>query len=128
GEEHEKPKVVCYLCDGTGEFDEGRPHLTYEGIDQYSRQWKVLATYGGKLVEDATQAGSRDVFATGMRLAEARGFKVVLHVHDELVCETPDTDEFDVSPLAKIMATNPEWAPGLPLAAAGHNLYRYAKT
>lgn len=120
--------VACYLCEGTGVFDEGKEHLTYEGIDQYTRQWKVITTYGGKLVENATQSTSRDVFADGMRHADARGFEVVLHVHDELICETPDTPDFDVAHLSKIMATNPEWAAGLPLAAAGHNMRRYAKT
>lgn len=77
--------------------------------------------------ENATQAGARDVFFHGMQLAEADGFRVVLRVHDELVCEVPDTDEYTVDRLSQLMATNPPWAAGLPLAAAGFEARRYRK-
>lgn len=77
--------------------------------------------------ENATQAVARDVFMHGLRLAEAAGYAVVLRVHDELVCEVPDTDEFTTEGLAALMSTNPSWAIGLPLAAAGHETKRYCK-
>jgi DNA polymerase len=48
-------------------------------------------------------------------------------VHDELITEVPDTDDYSVAHLASIMATNPSWAVGLPLAAAGFETYRYKK-
>ena len=115
-----------YLCYPNASLDEDSK-LAYDGIDQYTRKWTRLKTYGGKLVENATQAASRDVFAHGMRAAEAAGYKVVLHVHDELICETPDTDEYSSEGLAKLMASGPLWAFGLPLAAAGFETYRYRK-
>lgn len=79
------------------------------------------------IVHNCTQAGSRDVIAHGMVLAEQRDYEVVLSVHDELITETPDTDDYNVSELSAIMSTVPEWAPGLPLAAAGFEGYRYRK-
>jgi DNA polymerase len=101
--------------------------LSYMGLNQYSRRWERLRTYGGKLVENATQAAARDVMAAAMPRVEAAGYEIVLTVHDELVTETPDRPEFNAEHLADLLATNPPWAEGLPLAAAGFEAYRYRK-
>jgi DNA polymerase len=116
-------RYLCYRnmhIDGTG-------NLLYEGVDQYTRQWKLLETYYGKLVENIVQAVARDVFMTGMRRAEEAGYPVVLRVHDELVCEVPDTADFTDKALADMMSENPSWSVGLPLSAAGFETYRYRK-
>jgi len=105
----------------------GDGQLVYEGIDQYTRQWKLLETYYGKLVENIVQAVARDVFMTGMRRAEEAGYAVVLRVHDELVCEVPNKPDFTHEALADMMSDNPSWSVGLPLAAAGFEAYRYRK-
>lgn len=105
----------------------GDGQLVYEGIDQYTRQWKLLETYYGKLVENIVQAVARDVFMTGMRKAEEAGYAVVLRVHDELVCEVPDAPSFTHDALADMMSDNPSWSVGLPLSAAGFEAYRYRK-
>ena len=52
---------------------------------------------------------------------------VLLTVHDELICETPDTPEFTARGLASILSNQPEWAEGMPLAAGGWEGYRYKK-
>ena len=70
---------------------------------------------------------ARDVFMTGMRKAEEAGYSVVLRVHDELVCEVPDDPAFTHEGLAGMMADNPGWSFGLPLAAAGFEAHRYRK-
>jgi DNA polymerase len=116
-------RYVCYYRPRIA--DDGR--LLYEGVDQFTRQWKQLETYGGKLVENLVQATARDVFMYGMRLAEENGYPVCIRVHDELVCETPDTDEWTAEGLSALMATNPNWSAGLPLAAAGFESDRYRK-
>lgn len=120
-------KVECWECSGAGTVDLGRVQITYEGVDQYTRRWKRLKTYGGKLVENGVQAASRDVFAWWMMRAEEAGYPVVLHVHDELLCEVPDTPEYTVEGLIACLGEGPEWAQGLPLAAAGFETYRYRK-
>lgn len=101
--------------------------LLYEGTNQYTRKWELLETYYGKLVENIVQAVARDVFMAGLIRAELAGYPVVLRVHDELVCEVPDDPTFTHEALAKMMATNPSWAIGLPLAAAGFEAHRYRK-
>ena len=113
------------LCYPHPRVEEGK--LSYMGMNQYSRQWQRLKTYGGKLVENACQAVARDVIAHNMNEMEWRGYKVVLTVHDEVLTETPDKPDFNVYELSNLLATNPIWARGLPLAAAGFEGYRYRK-
>ena len=114
-----------YLCYPNAGLNEGS--IVYEGVNQYTKKWEVIETYGGKLVENVVQAVARDVLASGMVRAEKAGYAVCLHVHDELITETPDTDEYSVDELSRIMSTNPGWALGLPLAAAGFETHRYKK-
>ena len=105
--------------------DDGQ--LSYLGVNQYTRKWERLRTYGGKLAENVTQAVAADVLFSGLRGAEAAGYGVVLRVHDELITETPDDAAFSAAGLSGIMSTNPSWAVGLPLAAAGFETHRYRK-
>lgn len=116
-------QVICYY---QPELD-GEGKVTYMGMNQYTRKWERLHTYGGKFLENACQSVSRDVMAHGMQPAEDTGYAIVLTVHDELITETPDTDEYSVKGLSDILATNPPWAEGLPLAADGFETYRYRK-
>lgn len=114
------------LCYPGAQVDE-TGQITYMGINQYSRRWERLKTYGGKLVENVTQAVARDVLAHGMIEAEEWGYEIVLSVHDELITETIDTLKYGDDQLASIMSAAPRWAEGPPLAAAGFDTYRYRK-
>lgn len=101
--------------------------LTYMGQNQYTRQWCRLSTYGGKLFENCCQAVARDVMAHNLPAIEDAGYETVLTVHDEDVCETPDSPEFNVGHLSDLLASNPPWALDMPLAAGGFETYRYRK-
>lgn len=101
--------------------------LSYMGVNQYSRKWGRIKTYGGKLAENITQAFSRDILAHSMPHAENAGYEIVLTVHDEDITEAPDTPEFNAKHLSSIMATPPAWALDIPLAAEGFEAYRYRK-
>lgn len=115
-------RVLCYP---QPRVDDGK--LSYMGVNQYSKKWSRIGTYGGKLVENATQAAARDVLADGEVAAAQAGYGEVLPVHDEIVAEVPDTPEFSAQGLAHLMCSNSPWADGLPLAAAGFETYRYRK-
>ena len=115
-----------YLCYPSPEVSDGGS-ITHEGMNQYTRKWERLDTYGGKLTENAVQAIARDVFMSGMLRAEIDGFEVCIRVHDELVCETPDNPTYTSDGLAALMSTNPSWSGGLPLSAAGFETKRYRK-
>jgi DNA polymerase len=101
--------------------------ISYMGINQYSRQWQRLKTYGGKLFENICQAVARDVMAWNMPAIEAAGYQIVLTVHDEVVTEAPDSPEFNADHLGQLLAAAPPWAAGMPLAAGGFEAYRYRK-
>ena len=101
--------------------------ITYMGMNQYSRKWCRLNTYGGKIFENVCQAVARDVMAANMPPIEDTGYQIVLSVHDELICETPDADDFNEDHLSSLLAAVPLWAQGMPLAAAGFQTYRYKK-
>lgn len=114
-----------YLCYPGAALEEGK--LTYMGTNQYTRRFERIHTYGGKLFENAVQAGSRDVLAWNMLAAEKEGYEIRLSVHDELVTQTLDSGQFTADRLADIMSTVPVWAKGLPLAASGWEGQRYRK-
>lgn len=101
-----------------------KPVLTYEGIEQ--KLWKRLKTYGPKLVENIVQAVSRDCLATAIvRLHEA-GYRIVFHVHDEVIAEMP-FGSGSVEEMCEIMSQPISWAPGLPLGADGFECSYYQK-
>jgi DNA polymerase len=105
----------------------GRDTVSYMGVNNYTKKWERLTTYGGKLSADATQATAREIMAANLPQIEAEGYLPVLLVHDEVVTETPDTEDFQVSRLNELLAAQPSWAAGLPLAAGGFETYRYRK-
>jgi DNA polymerase len=116
-------RYLCYIdpkVDDSGQ-------ISYAGVNQYTRQWGRIKTYGGKLVENATQAFARDIMAHNMPLIDQVGYEIVLSVHDELITEAPEMEEYSVDHLAKLLATVPPWAKGIPLAAAGFECTRYRK-
>lgn len=101
---------------GTNEW--GRPSIAYYGVNQTSKQWTPLETYGGKLVENIVQAIARDCLAQAIEHLEAAGFPVVFHIHDEVVIDC-DAAKADLDAVVKIMTQPIPWAPELPLNADG---------
>lgn len=106
---------------------EYRERIRYMGENQTTRQWGKQYTYGGKLAENVTQALCRDLLANALVTVESAGWPIILHVHDEIVTEVPNTPEYTVSELERMMCDLPAWAAGFPLAAEGAELMRYAK-
>ena len=96
----------------------GNPSIQYYGVDQQTKQWTPLETYGGKLVENIVQAISRDCLAIAINALEAAGFPVVFHVHDEVVIDCPK-EKADLDEVIRLMTLPIPWAKGLPLNADG---------
>lgn len=116
-------RALCYPNPGIDEA--GR--IYYTGFSPYNRQWGRVYTYGPKVFENAVQAVACDQLAECMPAAELAGYATVLSVHDELVTETPDSEDFTAEELAAIMCSDLGWNAGLPLAAAGFETDRYRK-
>lgn len=119
-------RVLCYpQPEVKWKGDKGE--ISYMGVNQYTKKWDRIKSYGGKFVENGDQALARDVLAGAMPRIEAAGYPIVLSVHDELLTEPDDTPEFNEPALSSLLATPPAWASDLPLAAAGFEAYRYRK-
>ncbi|MGV3139424.1 DNA polymerase [Brevibacillus agri] len=106
--------------------ENGREALYYYGVNQKTRKWEVVPTYGGKLVENVIQAISRDCLAENLNRLTASGYQTVMHIHDEVVLDVP-TDRADLDVVTGIMGMPINWAPGLPLKAAGFVTDYYMK-
>jgi DNA polymerase len=85
--------------------------------------------YGGKITENVVQALCRDLLADALVRLEAAGLPVVLHVHDEAVCEVAaDQAETRLHEMTRIMSAPPEWADGLPVKVEAFACERYVKS
>lgn len=115
---------LCYVRPKIQPGKFGRPVITYEGTEQ--GQWARIDTYGPKLVENIVQATARDCLAEAMLRLDAAGYRIVMHVHDEVVLEMP-VNQGSLEEACEIMGQPLEWAPGLPLPADGFETEYYKK-
>lgn len=102
----------------------GKPIITYEGYEQ--GKWSRIQTYGPKLVENIVQGIARDCLATALTRLDAAGYRIVMHVHDEVVLEVPN-GQGSLDEVCSIMSQPISWAPGLPLPADRYETYYYRK-
>ena len=114
-------RKLHYIDPAVGENRWGGSSLSYMGMDQTTKKWKRIETYGGKLVENCVQAIARDCLAQAIDRLEAAGLPVVFHVHDEVVIDVAPfgTDKEMLKKVVGIMTTPIPWAQGLPLGADG---------
>lgn len=104
----------------------GREALHYRGINQKTRKWENIPTYGGKLTENIVQAIARDCLAESLKRLEASGYQTCFHVHDEVILDVPK-DKADLKAVTDIMGQPITWAPGLLLKAEGYETGFYKK-
>ena len=113
-----RPKIT------KGKFD--NDVISYEGMEQTSKQWKRLETYGPKLVENIVQATARDCLGITMQRITQAGYDIVFHVHDELILDVPK-EQGSLEEVNKIFGVPIPWAPGLILNADGYECNFYMK-
>lgn len=109
-------KIAYYNAKLTGE---GRSEkIKYEGMDQTTKKWTIMDTYGGKLVENIVQAIARDCLAVSMLKILEAGYQIVMHIHDEVVVEvSKESAEEQMKHIKALMDEEISWAPGLKLNA-----------
>ena len=100
--------------------------LTYMGVDQKSRKWTRLETWGGKIAENCVQAMARDCLRDAMVALTDAGFDIRAHIHDEVIITEP-RDGRGVEDVAAVMGRDLPWAPGLPLRGDGYECDFYMK-
>lgn len=91
-----------------------------------SEKWLRFPLYGGSLFNNVVQGAARDILVNGMQKAEAAGYPIVLHTHDEMAAEVP-RGFGDVKAFERLICELPDWAAGLPLTASGWRGKRYRK-
>ena len=119
-------RAIAYVKPRIEQEDEfNRETLTYEGA-VLNGGWGRNYTWGGKLVENIVQATARDCLAMAMFRLDEAGYKIVMHVHDEVILEMPyGTGSLEEA--AGIMGQPIPWAPGLLLRADGYETPYYKK-
>lgn len=110
-------RKLYYNSPGLGVNQWGNPSITYMGINDKNK-WARIETYGGKLVENCVQAIARDCLAQAIEHLEENGYKVIFHIHDEVVIES-DAETASLDDVVEIMSRPIPWAPDLPLGADG---------
>lgn len=119
-------RKLFYAKPFLSENDFGKEAVHYWGMDQTTKKWSKVSTYGGKLVENCVQAIARDCLAETLNRLEQVGISTVMHVHDEVVLEVPK-DTADLDAITRLMGDPIKWAPGLPLEADGFMTEYYKK-
>jgi len=104
----------------------GEPKMAmhYMHVNPVTKKWEETYTYGGKLTENIVQAIARDLLTHAMLELEDNGYDIILHIHDEIICEKEDGT---VSEFEKLMSSKPDWAEGLPVDVEGWSGLRYLK-
>ena len=99
--------------------------IVFMGQNQTTRKWEKTETWGGKLVENIVQAVARDCLAMALLRLDDAGYKIVFHVHDEIIAEAPEGSRWE--DMAEIMGQPVDWAPGLLLRGDGYETKFYMK-
>ena len=99
--------------------------IEYEGLNQTTKKWGSIRTYGGKLTENIVQAVARDILGIVILRAREKGLSVVFHIHDEIIVEaTPDQTLDQVEAL---FSEPIDWCRDLPLKGTGYSTPYYLK-
>ena len=113
---------LAYAKPRIGENKFGGESITYMGLNT-AKKWERIESYGPKLVENITQAISRDILCYAMQTL--KHMDIVAHVHDELIIECEECAS--LSDVCDQMARTPPWAKGLLLCADGFECSFYQK-
>ena len=120
-------RKLCYWETRLVPDDRGRQSIVYKGVNQTTKQWAGVETYGGKIVENIVQAIARDCLAVAMTRVAQAGYRIVMHVHDEMIVDVPVGDTGALAFINAQMAEPIDWAPGLPLKGDGYICDFYQK-
>lgn len=111
-------RKLAYVKPRIKENKFGRDAIHFDGVRSEE------STYGGKLVENIVQATARDLLFENIVRLDDLGYKIIFHVHDEIVCEMPE-GKGSIREVEKVMSQEVDWAKGLPLNADGFETYYY---
>lgn len=118
-------RQICYPRARIETEDNGRPGITYEGLNQTTKKWEAIRTYGGKLTENLVQSIARDILGYVILRARKAGLDVVFHIHDEIVVEAREGQTLEE--VESLFSKPISWCRDLPLKGAGYSTPYYLK-
>lgn len=123
-------RTICYPraevgIESNSSWNSEKEIIEYEGVNQTTKKWGKVRTYGGKLTENIVQATARDILGMVILRAEAKGLHVVFHIHDEIIVEAEPGQTLDE--VAAIFSEPIAWCRDLPLRGAGYTTPYYLK-
>ena len=117
-------RSLAYVRPRIGKNRFGGESVSYLGVGP-AKKWERIESYGPKFVENIVQGIARDLLAEAMLRMEREGYRIVAHVHDEVIVEAEPDDS--VEKVCRIMGECPPWAQGLQLRADGYECEFYRK-
>ncbi len=123
-------RTICYPRAAIGkEYGDGwrgdHDIIEYEGLNQMTKKWEKIRTYGGKLTENVVQAIARDILGVVILRAYHAGLNIVFHIHDEIVVEAEAGQT--LADIEALFSKPVEWCRELPLKGAGYSTPYYLK-
>ena len=113
-------------CNAKLKVDEkNKTSIEFMGMNNLTKKWEGIPTYGGKLTENVVQAVSRDILGEAMIRLNEIGYRIVMHVHDEVVLEVKHSA--NMKHACAVMCELPKWANGLPMDVDGFESEFYKK-
>lgn len=115
-----KPKIWIEECISRAGHPYKRKHFTHFGQEQKTRRWIRMSSRGAKLFENFVQSIAREILKEFLLRADAFGWDLRGHVHDEGIALRPKgSSYFTLEGMIDLMKTPLDWWPDLPLGAAG---------
>ena len=123
-------RTICYPRATVGtEYNDGwkgdHDIIEYEGLNQTTKKWGNIRTYGGKLTENVVQAIARDILGIVILRARKAGLPVVFHIHDEIIVEAAEGQTLEQ--VEALFDAPIDWCRDLPLKGAGYTTPYYLK-
>lgn len=123
-------RTICYPRASIGvEGNDGwrgdHPIIEYEGLNQITKKWEKIRTYGGKLTENVVQSIARDILGIVILRAYRKSLNIVFHIHDEIIVEA-EADQ-TLKDVETLFSEPISWCTDLPLKGAGYSTPYYLK-
>lgn len=123
-------RTICYPRASIGvERNDGwrgdHPIIEYEGLNQITKKWEKIRTYGGKLTENVVQSIARDILGIVILRAYHESLNIVFHIHDEIIVEA-EADQ-TLKDVETLFSEPISWCTDLPLKGAGYSTPYYLK-
>lgn len=118
-------RKLCYRNPKIATNKFNKSSIVYEGVNS-NKKWAQIESYGAKFVENIVQAIARDLLCEAIKNLHNKNFRVVLHVHDEVVVEV-ENNKSSVEEICNLMTISPPWAKDLSLKAEGYKCEFYRK-